>query len=306
MFATPKEIKTEVWTEVPDELKATEPSEWARVKQHGAVITSFLEGPSFDKDGNLYVVDIPYGRIFCISPKKEWRVVVQYDGEPNGLKIRDDGEIFVADHRWGIMQLDPVNGKIKPYCTRYVFEQFKGVNDLFFAKNGDLYFTDQGSTGLHDPTGRVFRMKPDGRLDILVDNVPSPNGLVMDRAENNLLVAATRGNCIWRIPIDPDTGAAFKVGIFIQTSGSPMAGPDGLALDDDGGLVVAMPGLGSVWSFSPEGEPLYRLRMPVGKKPTNVAFGGSENKSLFVTESDTGSIVRAEMPVAGKSMYSHA
>lgn len=306
MFAPPKEIETEVWTALPDELKAKEPSEWVRVKMHGQMLTSFLEGPSFDRDGNLYVVDIPYGRIFCISPNKEWRVVVQYDGEPNGLKIRNDGEIFVADHRWGIMQLDPVAGKIKPYCTRHLFEQFKGVNDLFFAANGDLYFTDQGSTGLHDPTGRVFRMRPDGRTEIVVDNVPSPNGLVMSKSESNLLVAATRGNCVWRIPLDPDTGEAFKVGIFIQMSGSSMAGPDGMALDAEGGLIVATPGLGSVWSFSADGEPLYRMRMPAGNKPTNCAFGGPDNRSLFITESDTGTIVRAELPTPGKPMYSHA
>jgi gluconolactonase len=50
------------------------------------------------------------------------------------------------------------------------------------ASNGDVYFTDQGQTGLHDPTGRVYRLAPDGRLDCLIDTGISPNGLVPPRA----------------------------------------------------------------------------------------------------------------------------
>lgn len=306
MFAPPKELKPEIWSVIPEEFRAKEPSEWVRVKLHGQMLDSFLEGPAFDRDGNLYVVDIPYGRIFCISPEKKWRVVAQYGGEPNGIAIRKDGEIFIADHEIGIMHLDPVSGEVVPYCTRYDFEQFKGTNDLFFASNGDLYFTDQGSTGLHDPSGRVFRMKPDGRLDMVLRNVPSPNGLVLNLKENTLLVAATRANAIWRAPMHPDTGNAFKVGVFIQLSGSTMAGPDGMALDAQGGLAIAHPGLSTVWVFTEEGEPLYRIRTNgIGKKPSNVAYGGPGNKSLYITESDSGSILRVELPVAGNTLYSH-
>ncbi len=70
--------------------------------------------------------------------------------------------------------------------------------NLFFAANGDLYFTDQGQTGLHDPTGRVYRLRGDGRLDLLIATVPSPNGLVTNLAENQLYVAVTRANAVWR------------------------------------------------------------------------------------------------------------
>ena len=53
------------------------------------------------------------------------------------------------------------------------------MNDLFFAANGDLFFTDQGQTGLQDPTGRVYRLEAAGRLTCLIDTVPSPNGIVV-------------------------------------------------------------------------------------------------------------------------------
>ena len=66
----------------------------------------FIEGPSFDADGNLYIVDIPFGRIFRISPDRKWSLVVEYDGWPNGLKIDAEGRILVADYMHGIMELD--------------------------------------------------------------------------------------------------------------------------------------------------------------------------------------------------------
>ena len=85
----------------------------------------------------------------------------------NGLKIHKDGRIFVADYKRGIMQVDPATGKVTPYCERWRVESFKGVNDLVFDTAGNMYFTDQGLTGLHDPTGRVFG-SPDGeQLDCL-------------------------------------------------------------------------------------------------------------------------------------------
>src|SRR3546814_17191438 len=70
----------------------------------------------------------------------------EYDGWPNGLKIHKDGRIFIADHKIGIMVLDPVSGRVEPYLTQVRREGLKGVNDLVFASNGDLYFTDQGQT----------------------------------------------------------------------------------------------------------------------------------------------------------------
>ena len=92
-------------------------------------------------------------------------------------------------------------------CSRANLERFKAVNDLFFASNGDLYFTDQGLTGLHDPTGRVFRVRAGGQIDCLLDNIPSPNGLVLDPSETILYVAVTRANAIWRVPLMRDGSA---------------------------------------------------------------------------------------------------
>ena len=304
MYAPPEEIKTEVFARLPDKFRRKDPDNaWSLVNRRGLVADSFIEGPSFDRDGNLYIVDIPYGRIFRISPAGEFTLVAEYDGEPNGLKIARDGRIIITDYRHGLMTLDPASGKVTSILERRWSERFKGVNDLVFAGNGDIYFTDQGQTGMHDPTGRVYRLRVDGALDQIVNNVPSPNGLVLNGSEHILYVAATRGNAIWRLPLMPD-GTASKVGIFIQLSGS-LGGPDGLSMDEQDNLAIAHAGLGTVWIFSRLGEPLYRIRSCQGLATTNVAYGGPDNKHLYITESETGCVLVARVPVAGRIMASH-
>ena len=304
MYAPPEEIKTEVFARLPDKFRRKDPDNaWAIVNRRGLPADSFIEGPSFDRNGDLYIVDIPYGRVFRISPAGEFTLVAEYDGEPNGLKIARDGRIFITDYRHGLMTLEPGSGKVTSVLDRRWSERFKGVNDLVFASNGDIYFTDQGQTGMHDPTGRVYRLRVNGTLDLIVGNVPSPNGLVLNGSEHILYVAATRGNAIWRIPLMPD-GTASKVGIFIQLSGS-LGGPDGLAMDEQDNLAIAHAGLGTVWIFSRLGEPLYRVRSCQGLATTNVAYGGPDNRNLYITESETGSILVARLPVAGRLMASH-
>ena len=200
------------------------------------------------------------------------------------------------------MVMDPRTGHIEPYLERARLERFKGCNDLFFASNGDLYFTDQGQTGLHDPSGRLFRLRPSGQLDIVLAGIPSPNGLVMNLDETAVYLAATRDNAIWRVPLMVD-GTATKVGVYIQMSGG--GGPDGIALDEQGGLAVCHAGFGAVWIFSPRGEPLYRIDAPQGLYTTNCAYGGEDGRTLYMLESRSGCVFTARVPVAGRAMYSH-
>ena len=306
MYGLTKAVPAIEFSRMPAQFRKKRRSSWADANAAGQELESFLEGPSFDRAGNLYVTDIPFGRIFRISPSGDWSLVTEYDGWPNGLKVHKDGRIFITDYRRGIMLLDPVTGKVTPVIDHRASESFKGVNDLFFAANGDLYFTDQGQTGLHDPTGRVYRYDTAGRLTLLVNTVPSPNGLVMNKAENVLYVGVTRGNAVWRLPLMGD-GMASKVGLFIQMSGGH-AGPDGMALDEEGGLVVAHPST-TAWRFDHLGRPTHHVDAGDDIFCTNIAFSG-HNLYMVVSRPsakiDGGIILKAAMPVAGKKMYSHA
>jgi gluconolactonase len=291
----PRLIETQVFSSMPEQFRRKGVrTEWADANRPGHPTDCFIEGPSFDAQGNLYIVDIPFGRIFKIAPDRQWSLAVEYEGWPNGLKIGADGRILVADYRHGIMELDASAGHMRPVLASRNSESFRGCNDLHIAKNGDIYFTDQGQTGLHDPTGRVYRRKTDGRLDCLIDTGVSPNGLVLDPNEAVLFVAMTRDNAVWRLPFMKDGGVS-KVGRFCSMFGP--SGPDGLTMDSAGRLFVAHASLGHVFVFASNGELIARIKSCTGASCTNVAIGGNNRDRLYITESATGTVLVADISV---------
>jgi len=301
MFAAPPVIKTTLVGRVPESFHV-----------HGRQCDRYegrpiyIEGPALARDGTLYFVDIPGGRIFRMTPDGTISLLVEYDGHPNGLKIHRDGRIFIADYRNGIMFVDPKVGKVEPFLTRLMNEGLHGPNDLTFASNGDIYFTDQGNSDIVRPNGRVVKVGPDGEWTILLENLPSPNGLVLSPDEKFLYVALTRTNNVWKVPLTAPPGIAPNsrvgtTGVFVQMSGG--VGPDGMAVDEAGNLAVAHTGMGCVWLFSPLGEPLYRVVSEHGLSVSNMVYGGNERKTLYITESSSGSILTANMPVSGQGLY---
>ena len=170
-------------------------------------------------------------------------------------------------------------------------EGFKGLNELCLGADGSIFFTDQGQTGLHDPTGRVYRLRPDGRLDLLIGTVPSPNGIVVAPDLSHVLVAVTRANQVWRLPLHGD-GAVTKAGVFLHLHGGP-GGPDGLAWDPEGKLLVAHTGVGTVWRVNARAEPTLAIASCAGASTTNLCLGGPDGRDVFITESETGSVLRA-------------
>jgi gluconolactonase len=301
LLQQPEVRETEMFTRLPDRFRRTGVrSDWADANRGGQPTDSFLEGPVFDTAGNLYVTDIPFGRIFRIDAKGDWEQVAEWAGEPNGMKFLNDRELLVTDYRNGLMVCDIASGNVRPWLERRNSERFKGVNDLVFDSRGNLYFTDQGQTGLHDPTGRLYRHRPDGQLDLLLSNVPSPNGVALSPDERVLYLGVTRGNAVWRVPLQGD-GSVAKVSAFFTSYGP--SGPDGLAVDQKGRLIVANPGLGVAWVLNHRAEPELVLRSCAGASLTNLAFGGQQRRTLYCTESISGSVLRAELDAPGLDLH---
>jgi len=297
-FQEIKKAEVRTFSSLPAKFRKKRRTAWSDPNRQGAAVDCFLEGPSFDREGNLWCVDIPFGRVFRVNKKGEWDLAVQYDGWPNGLKIHKDGRIFICDYKKGLLQLDPSTGKIEAVLETAFSESFKGLNDLHFGDNGDLYFTDQGQSGIADPSGRVYRLRANGELQRLVTNAPSPNGITLNGKNSQVYVAITRSQQIWRLPLMAG-GTPSKTGVAIQLSGGH-AGPDGIEMDAEDGLVVCHLGVG-IWRFDSNCLPTHLAH--AGKKHrlmTNIAFKG---KTLYITDSMNGEIVTAEMPVAGKRMF---
>jgi len=159
--APPRLIGTEVFSSMPDDYRRKGVrTDWADANRPGQPTDCFIEGPSFDADGNLYIVDIPFGRIFRIAPDGKWSLAAEYDGWPNGLKIGSDGRILVADYMHGIMELDVPKGRMQPVLTARNSESFKGCNDLHIASTVMSILPTRGRPAFTIPPGGSIGFRP--------------------------------------------------------------------------------------------------------------------------------------------------
>lgn len=281
---------------LPERLRKSTRSNWADLHLAGAELDAFLEGPVFDADGNLFLVDIPFGRILLLSKEGDWSVVTEYDGWPNGMKLVNERTFLVADNRLGLVEIQRDSGKMSVVSSGFEGKPFHGLNDLTISSGGEIYFTDQGRSGLQDPYGRLFRLASKGELQLLMSGIPSPNGLVLSADEKTLFLAVTRANAIWRLPLAAD-GSISKAGNFIQLSGG--VGPDGLARPrGTDGLVVAQPGLG-VWQFGANGLPHVFWQRNGFDYPTNLAEHPAQRGCFYVTESKKAAVLRLTIEPSG-------
>ena len=258
----------------------------------------FPEGPAFDRDGNLFVVNVDTGVICKVSSEGSIETFVNTGGAPNGAKFHLNGDLYVADRRRGVLVISP-SGNIRVVVDTDQGKRFSGPNDLVFDVNGNLYFTDPHGSSAENPFGRVYRFSSSGELTCLASGLAFPNGLVLSRDGQYLFVANTRKNRILRYVLTPPVRSY----VFSQLSGG--WGPDGMAFDVAGNLYIAHYGGGEVIILNPKGEVVERV--PVGGLyPTNVAFGGSARKTLYVTEVETGSVYRFNADHAGLPLYGDA
>ncbi|TPQ51001.1 gluconolactonase, partial [Prosthecomicrobium hirschii] len=278
-----------------------EPTAWLAGRPWGRP-GSFLEGPGFDREGNLLCVDIPYGRIFAIAPDGRFDLYAEFDGEPNGLRIHRDGRVFVADHKRGLLTVDPATRHAEVLVDNVDGRALIGPNDLVFTPSGGVYFTDMGHSDLAHPNGRLIHVDPDGRARTVLDGLAAPNGLALNPVGTMLYLAMFRENAIWQMVLKPD-GDVSRVSRFIQLSGG--LGPDGVLVDEVGNLLVVHFGLGCVWVFSPIGEPLYRIVSCGSRMITNIAFGVDDPSRLFIVDSLGGAILCADLPIRGRPPFSH-
>lgn len=262
---------------------------------------STLEGPAFDRDGNLCFVDWETSRIIALAPSGEVKEIFNTGGIPAGLAVDQDGSLWVADegdHIHGLLRIDR-DGSSRVVIDSYEGSSLNGANDLIFAADGSVFFSDPWGSSAETPIGGFYRLRRDGRLDRLDSGLAFPNGVALSPDERYVYLAETYRTRILRYELRPDGHVGPKEE-WAQTG--PPSGPDGMAVDIDGFLYCAHYGGGRIDVFAPDGGLVEVIPVP-GANPTNCAFGGPDNRTLFVTEVETGSIYSCESAVPGLPLH---
>lgn len=288
-------LTAQPFTVLPEALRHKgEPSAWAKMTRPGQDMHSFLEGAFFDDARNLWLSDVPYGRVFRVSPTGGWEVMHKIDGEPHSMRIAPDGRHIAVDYTKGLIDLTGFD-TYSTLSTGHASQPFLGLSDMAYAPDGTLWFTDSGRSSLSDPTGRVYCLTPAGDLRLVLDCVPYSNGICLSPDGAWVYVAATRANQVWRFSSKLPASGPPMVGTFLQLSGG--LGPDGLGTNSHGWLAVAQAQAGRAYVFDALGDVLAEVRLPDGLWTTSVAFHPDTPTQLYITDAQLGAVFTCNISI---------
>lgn len=267
---------------------------------------SNIEGDVWIGDA-LYVSEIsatqgkqgepPPGRVLKITADDKVTVLLPDSGS-NGLAVNAAGELFGAIHKDGsISKLSLSGGAATPVASMFMGKRFNSPNDLTIHPNGTIYFTDPTwqAPNPAPQTARAYRVPPGGQPEAIEPNVTlnQPNGITLSKNRDFLYIA---GNQLKKYPVMADGSLGAGVNFLPNGGGSG----DGMVIDCGDNLYVATSQ--NVTVYSPAGQMLGSFTVPGLMEITNVAFGGTDHKTLYVSGQggkDQKGLFKIPMNVAG-------
>lgn len=243
--------------------------------------TSGMEGPATDKKGNLYAVNYAKeGTIGIVHPNGTHAcfVVLPEGSTANGIRFGKDGKMYVADYTGhAILKIDPDTQEI----TRFAYEpRMYQPNDIALSPTGALYASDPDWP---NKRGQLWMIRPDGTVVLLESDMGTTNGIEVSPDGKTLYVNESAQLKVWAYDIRPD-GTVENKRLFHTFEGYGM---DGMRCDVRGNLYLCRYDKGTVAVLSPGGKLLREIRLR-GKKPSNITFGGPDNRRCYVTLQDRG------------------
>lgn len=249
-----------------------------------------VEGPVWIGDALYFSemtgMDLPPSRILKIAAGGTVSVLAMNAGS-NGLAVDDSGNLLAAVHKDGsISQISLSNGAATPLITMYMGKRFTSPNDLTIRSDGTIYFSDPSYQNNSNPQGatRLYRVSPAPTRTVtaVTDTPMPPNGVTLSPDEKTLYVSASNSGGLKKFPVMTDgslgAGADFVAG----------SGGDGMAVDCAGDLYVSGNNANTVRVYSPAGALLTTIQLASGAgTTTNVAFGGADHKTLYITAQGT-------------------
>jgi len=256
----------------------------------------FTEGPLWHPDGFYYFVDVRSSVLYRVVPGRAPEVVRDKTGGGNGTTFDLERRLVLCegDHR-RVTRMG-ADGRIDVLMDRYEGKRLNRPNDVVCRSDGSIYFTDPGlRVPLAErelPYAGVYRVMPDGSSRLVAD-FEYPNGLAFSADERLLYVANTRwAQYIHVLELDA-AGRMVRRRIFADMSSDEKEGvPDGMKVDTEGRVFCTGPG--GTWVFSPEGKRLGIIETP--EVPANLAFGGPDRRTLFLTARTSVYTLRVKAP----------
>jgi gluconolactonase len=257
------------------------------------VFTEGIEGPVSDEQGNVYAVNFhkqqTIGKVDRWGNGSLWAKLPD-QGVGNGIVMDSQGDLLVADYvEHKVWRIDRVTGRMSLYCHEPTMNQ---PNDLAIADDGTLYASDPNWS---NSTGRIWRIDRTGVAKIVADGMGTTNGIDVSPDGRYLAVNESAQRKIWRFEIQAD-GTLDQKRLFKEF---PDHGFDGMRYDQQGNLYVTRYGKGTVVVLSPQGEVMREIDV-LGSKPSNICFGGSDGKTVCVTEVEHGRLVRFRVEHPGR------
>ena len=253
--------------------------------------TSGIEGPACDAAGNLYAVN--YERqhtIGKVTPDGTASVFVELPTGSigNGIRFNSEGFMFIADYtNHNILKVDMDTRNITVHAHEATMNQ---PNDIAIGANDILYASDPNWGA---STGQIWRVDTDGEVTLLEADMGTTNGIEVSPDEKLLYVNESAQRNIWAYDLSPE-GEIRNKRLLIQF---PDFGMDGMRCDIEGNLYVTRHGKGTVAKLSPAGEVLLEVQL-TGRLCSNIAFGGPDGCTCYVTMADRGNVevFRADLP----------
>lgn len=244
--------------------------------------TSGIEGPAVSKTGIVYVVNFAkQGTIGQVSTNGNASLFIELPAGSigNGIRFDSKGNMLIADYtKHNILKVNMLTKKLSVFAHNPHMSQ---PNDIAIDNKDRLYASDPNWKAGY---GRIWRIDTDGKSTLL-DSMGTANGIEVSPDNKLLYVNESVQRKVWVYDLS-SKGEVSNKRLFHEF---PDFGMDGMRCDVDGNLYIARHGKGTVVKISPSGKLLKEITL-IGKLPSNVAFGGKDGRTVYITLQDNGNL----------------
>ena len=252
-----------------------------------------IEGPAFDKNGQLYVVNYLHdGTIGKVAEDGTCSMFIELPAGSiaNCIQFDSKGNMLLPDFTGhNILHVDMQTEKVSVFCHE---PRMYSPNDLCLNRQGQLFASDPD---WKTSVGQLWRIDPDGSPVLLETNMGTTNGIELSPDEKTLYVNESIQLNVWKYDVDEKGNISNKT-LFYKFDDY---GLDGMKCDKKGNLYITRWGKGTIVVLSPEGKFIREIPLK-GKKCSNLVFGGKKGTTMFITLQDRKCMEKVETDIPGK------